>query len=220
MDVKSFIKKIPFAKAVYHSFLNFKNAVEAQYRGRLFKENGIFVLKEVQSILEGTGCFFFIDMGTLLGIYRDGHLLKRDMDIDVGVRIQSDDEIASIKNILISKGLKHTICFKTDCYGEIQNTFYYRGVRIDISYYRHADNQDICYLLYGNGDIVKLSCHHIESTNKHPFEDFHINIPTDASTYLSDRYGQNWRIPDPRYIYWKGPSATPVAGKGLAISIK
>ena len=56
-------------------------------------------------------------------------------------------------------------------------------------------------------DVVKLVCPHIAETQTILFQGIEINAPKNPEQYLAVRYGENWRIPDKKYIYWKGPSA-------------
>ena len=54
---------------------------------------------------------------------------------------------------------------------------------------------------------VKLICPHIYNITTTLFQGVKINVPEKPEEYLAVRYGENWRIPDKKYIYWKGPSA-------------
>jgi hypothetical protein len=55
-------------------------------RGSLNVEAGFAALASIQKIAEATGANMFLMSGTLLGLYREGHLLAHDYDVDVGVR--------------------------------------------------------------------------------------------------------------------------------------
>ena len=60
----------------------------------------------------------------------------------------------------------------------------------------------------GSLNVVKASCLHINELEKIEFKGKKINVPKDRESYLAERYGDNWKIPDKNYVYWKGPSIT------------
>lgn len=216
--LKKFLKKIPLAVFLYHVYIRIYTTIEHKYNQRVFIHNGMSVLSDIHVVLHKSNFLFFVDMGTLLGIYRDGHLLKGDMDIDIGVLISDFSDIESVRNLFLSNCFRHKFIFETDKYGVIQDTYDYRGLTVDVCYYRNIESFDYCYLLYDSGDvknlIVQLSCHHITKSREFVINSLKINIPYNVEQYLQDRYGPNWRIPDSAYKYWEGPSTKKIIGCG------
>ena len=99
--VKSFFRNCPLTRKTW---IRLSDARLRRIKSRELMENGEDTVVRVQKILSETGVFFFFDMGTLLGIVREGRLLKHDMDIDIGVRLKDEEEIKALRETLISKG--------------------------------------------------------------------------------------------------------------------
>ena len=74
--------------------------------------------------------------------------------------------------------------------------------------------------VYTNGemDVVKLTCDSVRTIEKREFHGEQINVPENAEEYLARRYGDDWRIPNTKWIYWKGPSTMPTQYTGKQIS--
>lgn len=219
-DIKQFFKTNPITKPFYN-FCNkiyciiITKYVEAHRRHNLQKE-GLPIIKNVQKMLTAAGYVFFFDMGTLLGIVREGRLLKHDMDIDLAVVVNSEEDKIKLKELFAANGIIEKFRYTVDGIGIVEQSFSCRNVKFDINYYYTEGDKDVCYLIYcdvenkypdGHQDVVKLVCPHISETQTISFQGIEINAPKKPEQYLAVRYGENWRIPDKKYIYWKGPSA-------------
>lgn len=216
--IKNNAKRIPGLLPVYRFFKNIIYSAKTTKKLRNFNKESLFVIGNVQNCLEKTKYKFFFDMGTLLGMYRDKELIKRDMDIDVAIFVSKKSEINSLCKYLKKYCWKHRMRFLTNLYGIVQDTFELKGVRIDLCYYKVDGKYDKCYLLYDDNNeknkIVELSCKHINTTRKMFFKNLLVNVPALTEQYLNDRYGANWRIPDKNYKYWEGPSTKKMPGIG------
>lgn len=219
--MKEFLRTNILTKGIYNflgdHYYRSKEKKEQNRKKKQLQKEGVKVIRCVQEIMEKTGFKFFFDMGTLLGIVREGRLLKHDMDIDVGVYVGTEEEKLKIREMLLETGAKEQYRFSIDEVGIIEQSFVYKNIKFDINYYL-AGESDVCYLMYNDPDkqleagqmsVVKLHCPHIEKINKILFQGIEINAPEDPEGYLAVRYGENWRIPDKKYIYWKGPSTQP-----------
>ena len=209
------LKKNRIARAIYFKYYDFCVRYRKNREESHFMRNGEEVIAHVQNTLSKTAKVFFFDMGTLLGIYRDGRLIRRDMDIDVGVQISTNDEIDEVRKVLLSHGFFHKFVFSTDNHDLIQDTFTYKGITVDISYYRQEGVKDYIYMIYNTDDVLKMVCRHVDGVKLYPFGGLRINVPIDTEKYLEDRYGVNWKKPDPSYKYWEGPSVIKVEGRGI-----
>ncbi len=219
-NIKQFLKTNTFTKPLYNLCNKLYCAiatryVEARRRHNLQKE-GIPIIEKVQNMLTEAGYVFFFDMGTLLGIVREGRLLKHDMDIDLAVVVNCEEDKLKIKELFAANGIIEKYRYSVDGIGIVEQSFSCRNVKFDINYYYTEGDNDVCYLIYcdvenkyadGHQDVVKLVCPHIAETQTILFQGIEINAPKNPEQYLAVRYGENWRIPDKKYIYWKGPSA-------------
>lgn len=181
----------------------------------VFAKHGDSVIAKIHEVLTMSGHTFFVDAGTLIGIYRDGKLLKRDMDVDMGVKINSQEDILKIRELFKSNGFKLIIIFETPSNGVIQDAFDYNGIRVDMSYFVTNQNNDICYILYDDNKIAKMTFSKIENTSTFKYNNQTVNIPVDSDLYLEERYGKTWRKPDPYFKYWEAPCVTTIEGRGI-----
>lgn len=212
---KDKFRNISWVIGPYRAIKALPKNIKIKMEEQRFAIEGPRKLKMVQELFEAYDKKFFMDMGTLLGIYRDHKLLKRDMDIDTAVYLDTDEQIADFQQYLVNHGCIHTLSFKSKSIGVFQDAFYWDGTRIDVCYYRNDGEKDACFLMYDVDKIVKLTCTKVEKTTKIPFGGSMVNAPEDVEQYLADRYGKNWRVPDKGYLYWEGPSAYPIEERGI-----
>ena len=208
-------------KLIGTMYYKLHDGVKKKRMAYAMKKNATKTIAQLQDILAGTGFFFFFDMGTLLGIIRDGKLMKYDLDIDIGVKIESTDEKQKLRKILIDNGCTITFAYEVDEIGIVEESYKLNGIKFDINYYSASGGKDTCYLLYHEPhsaltrlNVVQLTCNEIRQTKDVLFQEIKVSVPIDAEKYLAERYGGNWTIPDKNYVYWKGPSALPIDNLG------
>lgn len=219
--IKTFFRNIKIIKKIYIKLLFIKEKIEKYISGIIFTTRSKKVVNIVQNIFEESGYPFFFDMGTLLGIVRDGKLLKRDMDIDMGIYIENEYEIAKFRKLLKDNGFKHKFIFLAEGLGDVLDTFYLEGIRIDVCYYKKEENRDCCYLFYGEDGVekvVRLYNSKIEKIIKINFLGLRVNVPANKEKYLEERYG-NWKVPDKNYKYWEGSSTEKIDNKPQTIQL-
>ena len=219
--LKAILKEIKILKKIYIKLLNVREKVKNCIEGIIFTVRSKNAVNVVQKVFEKSGHPFFFDMGTLLGMVRDGKLLKRDMDIDTGIYIKNTDEINEFRKLLNREGFKHKFIFSAEGIGEVLDTFYIEGVRVDICYYKREADRDCCYLFYGeDGEekTVRLFNSKIEKMDRMNFLGLSVNVPENKEKYLEERYG-NWRVPDKKYKYWEGPSTEKIDNKPHTVQL-
>ena len=212
MGLKKFLRTNPLTRKFYAHLIDAKQRHIAK---KGVQKQGALIIKKMQKILEKTGYLFFFDMGTLLGMVREGRLLKHDMDIDIGVIVTEEAHKTQLRTLLASSGAQLKYEYVVPELGIIEQSYLYQGVKFDISYYYREVDQDVCYLMYRDPakaysnlqmDVVQLTCPTITATTKVAFQGLKVNAPANPEAYLAVRYGENWRIPDKKYVYWMGPS--------------
>ena len=190
-------------------------------RRKELQQKGIDIMAYVQNVLSKTGKTFFFDMGTLLGLVREGGILKHDLDIDATILGCSTEESANeLRDLFLSEGCLHRYRITVDGIGIVEDTFIYNGIKFDICYYYEDGDKHLCYLGYKDPKVkyddiavvnsVVLACDKIEKTTTIKIGKYSLNIPEEPEKYLVQRYGESWRVPDKGYVYWKGPSATTI----------
>lgn len=187
-------------------------------RRNLFLNNGIELMTNFNSIMTKHGHSYSLIFGTLLGAVREHGFIKHDLDIDVAIWHDADNK--QIEHILIQGGfnLVRRIEVENGILGR-EETYIYKGVSIDLFYFYPYNTN----LMYCNVFLPFEGCRNFdESINKYggllplqlilplsreieyiTFENIQMPIPKNAEAFLEARYGKNWRIPDPTFVYPK-----------------
>lgn len=203
-----------------------REIIPAKRRAFLFRKNALKYLAKVTDELNINGVTAFADFGTLLGLVREGRILKHDRDVDVGVLCTSPDIFDRIDSIFMKMGFRMSHEFTTD--GEVRERSYTRdGVKIDIQYY-FADEEDsslmYCWLFYGPVEgtfnrewyTVLKKCPKVEKLREITVKGKKIRIPANAETLLEYKYGKGWTKPDKGWNYWEGPNTVKMDVTGIS----
>lgn len=223
MWFREFLKRNFLTRNLYSKLRHIKYKRINKRKRKNMSKHGIETIKFLQDFLSEAGYTFFFDMGTLLGIIREGNLLKHDLDIDIAIFIKSEEEKNQLTQKLTDNHCKLKYKYTVEDIGIVEQSFERNGIKFDFNFYYTQGDKNICYLLYYDPakeyernvmDVVKLECKSIDSIINREFFGGNINIPANAEAYLACRYGENWRVPDTSYVYWKGPSASKIANMG------
>lgn len=181
----------------------------------------------ITSAFQQVGICAFADFGTLLGLIREGKLLAGDADIDIGVVEKNGKEIKRADSILEAMGYR--LCREFTVKGQIKEQSYMKNhVRVDLQVYCEEDPDTMnCYLFYNPRkdpkekywkSVIK-KCPIVNATKTINIEHHQIRVPVNAEEILTYKYGENWRVPDRSWDYWKGPNTYPSKGLGFVRSI-
>lgn len=226
-ELKELVKNGVITKPIYNVYRRIKDVIHKKKREKgmqIYVEKGPSVMKEIQQLLNDYGLKneFFFAHGTALGIIRDGHLIDRDMDIDMVVIINGDNEIKKFREYMNTNGYDLLHSFFVDSIGMIQDAFQKNGIMVDINYSKVEEGKYYTYVLFDTPDERNRVLYYqycIEGIEPHEFNGFEINLPIPTERYLEQIYGENWRIPDKNYIYWKTSQVNITDLKGT-VSVK
>jgi hypothetical protein len=169
----------------------------------------ISILLAIAAYLKQQQIFYFIDAGTLLGIYRDGALIPWDDDLDFGIHQKDTNKTIALLPGLLDK-LEKITGHKWQSHTQISarsfgliKTNDVRSIKVsviedDVSLpmidlfvkYVSGDNMD--YTLASRG--MRLSSRHVLSLDSIEFKGQELQIPGDPEGYLESYYG-DWRTP-------------------------
>ncbi len=175
------------------------------------KTQGTDCIREIHSVLDGSGVLFFVDAGTLLGFIREGRLLKWDFDVDFGVVVEGPETWTRLGRCLTSSGYKLIKQFRVD--GSVmEQTYGKNGLSIDFFGHFNVAETSVQYSFYNPTNhptnemaVMEFSSTRISGISKLPLDEITVNIPDNTERYLADSYGENWRIPDPSWDYRNSP---------------
>ena len=179
---------------------------------RLFSKK---VTGQVNQVLNDCRCDWFYDFGTLLGIVRDGRLIRWDREIDVGILNADDAAVRSILEEFKGKGAKRIVVksFRE----KVSNVkFDLHGVGVDLHFYQKTSDGYCCFLTVRNeGEArygekhrltVRLSYGDIKLFKDVSVAGVIMRIPLNAEEVLTQKYGENWRVPDPGWKTTQSPT--------------
>ncbi|WP_026473996.1 LicD family protein [Alkaliflexus imshenetskii] len=173
-----------------------------------FEANSFDVLCSAKKALNNAGVEFWLDFGTLLGIHRNGAFIKNDLDIDLGIYIQTDYSI--IDRCMREEGFKlfRGISLDGGQYG-MELSYIKNDIKIDLFFYSQIEANRYRVHLFVNFP----GCGEKQSIKKYgglrPIEQYMIldglkscefrgetfNIPSNVEEYLAYHYGNDYMIP-------------------------
>jgi len=214
-EIKKIVKNNIILRPIYLTFSSLKQRrhIVAKEKGKeKFICNSKTVINDVQRLFSkySEKIDFFFGFGTLLGIIRDGKLISSDMDIDLVVFFNDDDEIMKFRSFLHDNSFTRLYSCKIKELGITQDAFLFKDIMIDINYAKKYENKYCNYLFYDLPDVknkIIVFPFSFKNTILHEFENNYINVPSCPEKYLSEIYGEDWKEPNPNYIYWENPQS-------------
>lgn len=206
--IKNIIKSNKFLLFFFKPIINLKYFIFFYYkRNQLFNENGELVLLQAKKALDSINLKFWLDFGTLLGAYRDGKLIRKDLDIDLGVFLK--DYSPEIEQAMRKFGFKLISEYEIDNkeYG-LEQTYEFKGVFVDLFYYNFDTEKMWCHLFMNHPNLsfedsltIKGGLLPVEqylpkcNFTKINFLNTSFTIPDSSHDYLSFHYGEDYKTP-------------------------
>ncbi|HRW20569.1 MAG TPA: LicD family protein [Bacteroidales bacterium] len=194
---------------------------QKEERDKLLKQN----LHEIIKICDKYKVPYWLDAGTLLGLYRDKDLIKGDSDNDIGINIKDVtyefvNALAEHANFPMSKqsfysGEELSKLFDTDEFVPVKNLKYTtlndkkQPVKIDTEIWTdlvfYCDNED--YLTYKIArNYFRQPKKFLKSLKSIRRNGYSYKIPGDVEGYLEQEYGEGWSTPDTSYSSYQDKS--------------
>jgi hypothetical protein len=150
------------------------------------KRVALEVLSEVSQYLEGYQ--FFLDAGTLLGVYRNGDFIDHDTDLDFAIVLDSTKELnfPTPEWPLVAVWNYRNL--------PMQRAYVYKGIVIDFYFYYSNIEADLI-VNHNDHGVLKLKIADSLPITSYEFKDRTVNLPQRAEKVLESEYGSEWRIP-------------------------
>ena len=207
--LRIFLAKIGVLHTIRQSFLwRFKN--RNLYKN--FHENALKAFLKVTNITKENDIELWPEFGTLLGIERENGFISHDLDLDFGVLFNQD-----IQNLIRKEFSKNNFLLLTTTTLKSSNKliaekYNFEGVEVDIYYFFEENGNYINYDLettsglsieeeQGEGSKV-VPYKNIFTKFKLKrrfFNEIEILFPENIEQHLTELYGENYLIPDPKW---------------------
>lgn len=177
-------------------------------------------LKELVSIFKKNKTRFWVDCGTLLGIYRDKDIIDGDSDCDVG--IFAEDVTPELLNDLKDRLDAPSRMFyntseleghlETDEYVKAKNLKFvmydgdkkkmFKGIDVSCDIFMYFPHEDYHMFKYGGKEqYLRTKSEYVTTLDDMKFKTLKFKIPSNVEKYLEQLYGKEWSIPDPSFDY-------------------
>ena len=179
-------------------------------------------LKELISILKKHKTRYWIDCGTLLGIYRDKSLINGDSDCDIGIFAEdiTADLVEDLRDRLY---VPNKMFYQTDEliknldadeFVKAKNLKFvmydgnkrkmFKNVDVSCDIFLYFPNSDYRMFKYGSGSrFIRTRSEYVEKLGDVQFKGNALKTPSSIDKYLEQLYGKGWKTPDPSFDYSK-----------------
>lgn len=200
-------KKIIIIKAILSCILNFIKCIKKGYFDILFlpidankplPSNALDKLAIITKNLNELNINYIVTDGTILGLYRDGGLIKHDNDIDIAL-IDSKDLLKLVKNYLNKNWIILRILVKN--FHIYQIIFYKDGLVLDFCNWKKKN------------DFVYFRAPEINGLRKQPsyyYEPVKYNLSKivllshpNLRQWICEHYGEDWETPKKSKGDWR-----------------
>lgn len=199
------------------TFGKIKTVLYFGFQSKELQKNGFSMIEVINDALTKENARFFIDCGTLLGIIRDKKLIEYDRDMDFGIWFDENFGPADLDRVMLGLGFKKVS--EGRFRNKIEEMTYAKGV-VHVDFFNHTEigDESLLYVFYR--DIEKTypsdrECSVIVQHRKHitglktiKVGQMNLKIPENIEPYLASAYTENWRTPDPGWLYTMEPGCT------------
>jgi hypothetical protein len=195
--MKLIIKKILFwiSCSKFREFQHFPFDISKRMPSSAYDEM-VAILSACHS-LDST---FRITDGTLLGMVRDGHLIKHDNDIDFDVIASSGSE-SMIRNLACEK--KWTIGREVFFDNKLQQLAFYDKNQLIIDFLFWYKEGGFCVNFSERNHVRIQPSNFFMNLKSEYYSSLLLRVPKKIDEWLIYRYGENWMIPDGSKGDWK-----------------
>lgn len=141
-----------------------------------------------------------ISDGTLLGIVRDGCLIKHDNDIDFDL-LWSKEAEKDIVNLAKSK--KWKLIRKVVYHGRIQQLAFYDENEVIFDFIFWVADERFCINFSEPGCYRVMPATFLVELTEKEINGMRYKIPLEIDSWLIYRYGKNWNVPQTEKGDWK-----------------
>lgn len=214
-----FISKIPLLGKLKPIALKIIKPMENKAKRKHLLSRGLKILQLFDETLSSNNIKYSLIFGTLLGAIREKGFIKHDLDIDVAVWNDVDHNLLyEVLNGIGFELIRSTMTDNGDFSRE--DTYMKDGVQIDIFFFYPYNESNLSYTTVyvpfsecqtieesiqkrGGCMPIQLILPVSKETTRVKFENLNLPVITNYIEFLEARYGKEWKIPDPTFVYPK-----------------
>lgn len=178
-------------------------------RKNTINDQGSDIVKAIEAVLDDSELVYFATCGTLLGLIREGQLLKNDYDLDYAILVNRDEDWVALGKCLNKIGYKKIRDFSLD--GTVTEETYRNDLGVEIDFFGHfIKDGELCFYSYDKLESEAYPSEELWTayllrngeycgTKKYHTKIGVVTVPENAEEYLTYNYNDNWRIPDPDF---------------------
>ncbi len=190
-------------------------------------------LKPLVQILNENNIIYWADWGTLLGVYRHGGFIPRDLDVDFSILKDDHDAVLSLLRAKLPKDQYNVWDFSPDSNRKSLIKVELRESGMLIDFYHYTINEENNTIRYEFSHIhepiipeearkrevphtkVKIPFSDVFPLKEASFDGLKVLAPKNTKSYLEKMYGKNLNpckkfdekvgdyVKDPKHPYWK-----------------
>ena len=162
-------------------------------------------LIDIGSVFDKCGIDYFLQDGTLLGLYRDGKIFDHDRDTDIGVLHNTFNP--EVFKHLYSHGFKLARSF-----GYVHNSLEVgvtrNGVKTDLFFHYVRDDDKQYHCAFGGAPAYNLRIDYVYDifdTKRVDYLGHNFSVPVDELKFIQTKYGKDWQTPVKEWDWAHGP---------------
>ena len=204
-DIKHFFKKTWIYRWIYNPIMISKAKRFIAHRQMIFQQNGLELLLKFVECMAEHNITYWLEFGTLLGVYRDKAFIPNDIDLDVGTDLSNAN---SMYQALTKSGFRLVREFHVVGENGLEQTYEYKGVTIDIMYFFLKEGYLWCNGVslparrqWGKLTHAQVTAHWFTPFRTKTFECFGLDvlIPENTEQHLIEIFGDGYKIYDPDF---------------------
>ena len=171
------------------------------------------IFKEIVDIIDWAVSDWWLDAGTCLAVVRKGDFIASTDDVDIGIPGHQAEFKACLIREFTQSGFNLS---KERVFDDKLMTLGFTGPeKLDLFFYYEKDGC-LWHTICGWEDErqqrkvfkpEKFSKHLFDDLKKVRFKDRDVYLPNPPETYLTERYGLDWAVPNPHYRFWRDSQA-------------
>lgn len=146
------------------------------------------------SVLDSLRAPYTLDGGTLLGVIREGCLLRHDVDVDITL-LDQHELLQRARDAAVKDGFRVFREYDVSHAGCAKVQLKLTKPRVDVISKHKVDGDAVWVLRKDPERVKRMPAHYYERTVPLRVDGVMLRVPEDAEGYLAARFGPDWRTP-------------------------